>query len=104
MKTIKENYELFCRTSEKPISSLIDDVALGLADWIANHNIPKDEVEQTAFFAAVGKQVVEEISEQLQVYSKTFYAANAMSSVSEEELTPAEELALWNKRRKNLIH
>ena len=104
MKAIKENYELYCRTSEKPISSLIDDVVLGLADWIANNNIPKDEVERTAFFAAVGTQVVEEISEQLQVYSKTFYSANAMSSVSEEELTPAEELALWNKRRKNLIH
>ena len=102
MKTIKENYELFCRTSEKPISSLIDDVALGLADWIANHNIPKDQVEQTAFFAAVGKQVVEEISEQLQVYSKTFYAAYAMSS-SEEELTPSQHLAAW-KRRKNIIH
>ena len=97
MKTIKENYELFCRTSEKPISSLIDDVALGLADWIANHNIPKDQVEQTAFFAAVGKQVVEEISEQLQVYSRTFYAANA------EELTPSQHLAAW-KRRKNIIH
>tara|TARA_R110000824_G_scaffold81670_1_gene205168 strand:+ start:88 stop:399 length:312 start_codon:yes stop_codon:yes gene_type:complete len=103
MKIVKENYELYCRTSEKPISSLIDDVVLGLADWIANNNIPKDEVERTAFFAAVGTQVVEEISEQLQVYSQTFYAANAMSS-SQEELTPAEELALWNKRRKNLIH
>tara|TARA_R100001369_G_scaffold6373_1_gene16982 strand:+ start:358 stop:669 length:312 start_codon:yes stop_codon:yes gene_type:complete len=103
MKQIKENYELYCRTSEKPISSLIEEVALGLADWIANHNIPEDDVERTAFFAAVGTQVVEEISEQLQVYSKTFYAANAMSS-SQEELTPAEELAIWNKRRKNLIH
>ena len=103
MKQIKENYELYCRTSEKPISSLIEEVALGLADWIANHNIPEDEIKLTAFFAAVGKQVVEEISEQLQVYSKTFYAANAMSS-SQEELTPAQELAIWNKRRKNLIH
>ena len=30
MKQIKENYELYCRTSEKPISSLIEEVALGL--------------------------------------------------------------------------
>jgi|TARA_R110000751_G_scaffold14089_1_gene46238 hypothetical protein len=97
MTNFKANYDLFRATSKESFGTLAEETIGGIADWVAHNNLPTEDLDRAAFFAAVGQEVITALKVKLAGYREDYEA-------SREEEAHADTMAArhWNPNKEEI--